>query len=494
MFYICPKHKTQLPVNSIVISLLGSDHFVKSAKCKDCGVTYINRRIFKSSDDFKVKPENYLYWADFENKFPYTKSEEERFYKEKKEKELKTKLANEEKLRREQELKNMKAGYENNPSLLFIAKATEDVLAPAQKCPHCGDRTIFLNRVSLNKQPETYSGVVCVRCRIAFNPIQKKKVAEEQPARRSKKGKKKLQCASNPVYLGERKNPDTLKQDVSRPSPDFQTYSKIFNLPKTPPLQLPKSCICVVKVGDGYLSIVSNASDQNTLDGAYFIERSLASAAFIAIMRGNYSIEYDKKRYKVELVTKGPAFTENKKHYDYFWGSKSVKTIYVYRGKRPLEPDVVVVTAFVQFTKNFCTIPVSVYYSPSKKLYYINRRTLELHTKSHGLPLVKTADYEPFSADDMDLNQNSKLRSLGYSVSYEKGLSDSERKQLLAKIIDKKLMKKHEIMSHLEFLISIHKSDIAWQFSVRRWSEDLKFVSSYKMETQAMIWGQLKTK
>ena len=72
--------------------------------------------------------------------------------------------------------------------------------------------------------------------------------------------------------------------------------------------------------------------------------------------------------------------------------------------------------------------------------------------------------------------EQSKLNKLGYSVSRNSGMTEKARQNLLQHIIETGLMKKWEVISHLQYLLKINGKKADNEYAAQRWQRDLEFV------------------
>lgn len=75
--------------------------------------------------------------------------------------------------------------------------------------------------------------------------------------------------------------------------------------------------------------------------------------------------------------------------------------------------------------------------------------------------------------------EKSLLRSYGYTVSAQEGLSDVERHRILSFIIENEIMTIDEIISFIEWLIKRNKSS-DFYYARQKWSRDINYVRNYK--------------
>lgn len=69
----------------------------------------------------------------------------------------------------------------------------------------------------------------------------------------------------------------------------------------------------------------------------------------------------------------------------------------------------------------------------------------------------------------------------GYNVSQTDGLSDKERRSILALLIDNKALSKNEIISYLDFFISQRVGRSSMELAISKWETDREFVENYRI-------------
>lgn len=72
------------------------------------------------------------------------------------------------------------------------------------------------------------------------------------------------------------------------------------------------------------------------------------------------------------------------------------------------------------------------------------------------------------------LNVKSILTKYGYSVSKQKGLSSAKRYQILSFIIDKDIMTKAHVISHIQYLVHYNGKKNSNKDAVVKWKEDIE--------------------
>lgn len=80
-------------------------------------------------------------------------------------------------------------------------------------------------------------------------------------------------------------------------------------------------------------------------------------------------------------------------------------------------------------------------------------------------------EFDPSSWDE-----ESYLRSQGYTVSQTKGLSDYQRSKMLEDVLKSGVMSKYDIISHLERMINLRKNMPQYSIAISKWKRDIEFV------------------
>lgn len=79
-----------------------------------------------------------------------------------------------------------------------------------------------------------------------------------------------------------------------------------------------------------------------------------------------------------------------------------------------------------------------------------------------------------------DLRSESVLMGYGYNVSEANGLSDRERREILAEIVDLEILTVHQIVGLLNFFSTLH-SGTRYALSRSKWERDRTFIENYKV-------------
>lgn len=146
------------------------------------------------------------------------------------------------------------------------------------------------------------------------------------------------------------------------------------------------------------------------------------------------------------------------------------------------------VMLFSPFTKRYEICPATlntknreVYMDPARFRRYINE---------YGNPgierFVRAYEESNNYSDWNDMAKESFLRSYGYSVAENIGLSACERQEILSEIIDLGFLDQARISNHIEWCVMTH-SDIKYFSARSKWERDIKFVENYKANPNRFI-------
>lgn len=85
---------------------------------------------------------------------------------------------------------------------------------------------------------------------------------------------------------------------------------------------------------------------------------------------------------------------------------------------------------------------------------------------------------------DIVLSEFSPLKLCGYSVNQQDDYSQAERQYIIAKVIEKRILSKSEVVRYLEYFISRNGQKVNNSVALQKWKEDLDFVLQYKLPEQ----------
>lgn len=96
--------------------------------------------------------------------------------------------------------------------------------------------------------------------------------------------------------------------------------------------------------------------------------------------------------------------------------------------------------------------------------------------------------YDVDCHDFEDYNLESTLKLYGYSVSMQDGLTDKEREELLAEIMDLNILTQSKIIYLINMFIKTHPGD-SYSHARSLWKHDLEFVTNYKVNPKRFMIG-----
>ena len=147
------------------------------------------------------------------------------------------------------------------------------------------------------------------------------------------------------------------------------------------------------------------------------------------------------------------------------------------------------VSAFFFTSKYDAPVPMTVFYSPEDGGYYLDISTYSGYRDKYGLPYVKLSPAAKGKKRALiDLAEQSELFLYGYSVSQKDSLSESQRRKLLADLMDTGLMAKREIENHISWLIQQNGNNPLMENALSSWRKDILFVNTYNMQHKKEIW------
>jgi len=117
-------------------------------------------------------------------------------------------------------------------------------------------------------------------------------------------------------------------------------------------------------------------------------------------------------------------------------------------------------------------------------VYFIMESTYQ-ELKRKGIILCRISDEKAYLksglSNGMKLAQESILMQYGYNVSQTEGLFQRARQQILAVLIDNKILSKSEIISYLDFFISQRAGRSNMEIAISKWETDREFVENYRI-------------
>ena len=168
---------------------------------------------------------------------------------------------------------------------------------------------------------------------------------------------------------------------------------------------------------------------------------------------------------------------------------RTKNTLYVHKGKIKCIREnhkIENVNAEVK-TKLDGTAELNVQYCSQCNNYFVNLSVLEYYREQYGLLI---GDFKMvnsnggFTYDSFEKVEYHPLRLCGYTVAQKDGLSNMERRYILAEYIGNNDSKKREVIDHLTMLIETNGQREINRLAALKWISDRDFVLSLDMEKQ----------
>ena len=258
--------------------------------------------------------------------------------------------------------------------------------------------------------------------------------------------------------------------------------------------KLPASALLRVAVTHGDMEevfiIVSDARDQETDSGIYWMERELAIRILTAVHMERDVFLHNNKEYKILRTCKTGNYDDIGEKLFYFLNADfGPKTVFISKQINFINEDQYEpVTALFYYAG--CSYPtkMTVYYSKTDGKYYIDEITYQNFRRRYGLPYVSLESVPgEHYANPAFLADMSPLFLYGYNVR-EGETSLQERRSILARLMDYKLMEKIKIHNYLCSFINRNETNPGMENAVEKWKEDLAFVDEYHMVDQRTVW------
>lgn len=257
---------------------------------------------------------------------------------------------------------------------------------------------------------------------------------------------------------------------------------------------LPESALLRVEVThddkEEVFIIVSDARDQETDLGIYWMGRALAIRILTAVHMNRDVFSYNNEEYKILRTYITGNYDDIEEKIFYFLNADiGPKTVFISRRINFIDEDQYEPVTALFFYAG-CSYPaqMTVYYSEADGEYYIDEITYQQFRNSYGLPYVslESVPGEHFT-NPAFLADMSPLFLYGYNVR-EGELSLQERRSILARLMDYNLMEKITIHKYLCSFINRNKTNPGMENAVEKWKEDLSFVDEYHMVDQRRVW------
>ncbi len=141
------------------------------------------------------------------------------------------------------------------------------------------------------------------------------------------------------------------------------------------------------------------------------------------------------------------------------------------------------------------TVKIPAIYCKTCNKYYILENEYQQLLKQ-GKPLCSIVEKTYWSKGSnvdtsMRLRSESLMHTLGYTVNAQDNLSEGQRRDILNMIIEEEIMSKGQILTHLKYLIDMHKNRANMTNAVNKWSKDREYVSRYVSSDRKVEVGKI---
>ncbi|MCR5021588.1 hypothetical protein [Ruminococcus sp.] len=130
---------------------------------------------------------------------------------------------------------------------------------------------------------------------------------------------------------------------------------------------------------------------------------------------------------------------------------------------------------------------LNVKYCKNCNLYFIDFIEYQYYRRIYGILLGNFRIDSSMSNsyyNNVHLADESVLKICGYSVNQNDNLSSDHRRRILANLMDRNIMPKHQIIEYFNFFINNAKGKSNMSNPLQKWQSDLEWVRNYKIDYQ----------
>lgn len=157
--------------------------------------------------------------------------------------------------------------------------------------------------------------------------------------------------------------------------------------------------------------------------------------------------------------------------------------LYVFKGflnlKKENTTDYYVYVNDIKTNRRFRLL---VAYNSKTKKYYISDTQIKRIHKQGVFPnaIFHASNDGSIPLIGVEFHEFSKLAMYGYSAG-KNGLSAHDRHRIINYVLDKKIMRKYEIIEHLQGLINLReqRDDKDFSTAIQNWKDDIEYVNNY---------------
>ena len=152
--------------------------------------------------------------------------------------------------------------------------------------------------------------------------------------------------------------------------------------------------------------------------------------------------------------------------------------------------DIEATTSLIDRKGEVIEARVSAGYCLNCNTFFIMESTFQ-NLRMKGTPICRISDEKTYLKNNayvngMILAQESILMQYGYTVSQEQGLSDVNRRRILALLIDNEVLTRSDIIGYLGFFINQRQHQNKYERAISKWEADLEYISEYKKGIQTL--------
>lgn len=164
-------------------------------------------------------------------------------------------------------------------------------------------------------------------------------------------------------------------------------------------------------------------------------------------------------------------------------------TLYIHKGRiicQTRNHDVIQATAIL-VNRIGKDVKLNVNYCRECKKFFLSYSVYLRYREMYGMILgdLKMLKTEDFNTLEPCLAEESPLHLCGYTVAERVGLLAEERQGVIAFVINRGIMGKEEVVSHLAWLIDTNEHRENMDRAIMKWKEDLDYALAYYVEGQA---------
>jgi hypothetical protein len=130
---------------------------------------------------------------------------------------------------------------------------------------------------------------------------------------------------------------------------------------------------------------------------------------------------------------------------------------------------------------------LNVNYCTNCKIYFIDSKEYRYYRKIYGILLGNfRIDSSMINSyyNNVHLADESILKICGYTVNQNDNLTTNHRRLILANLMDRRIMPKHQIIEYINFFINNAKGKSNMSIPIQKWQSDLEWVRNYKIDYQ----------